>query len=449
MKILIAGSGDTGTYLAKMLANEKQDVVLMSDRSEYLKTIDSTYNLLTFDGDPCSPSDLRKVGVGNAKMFIAVTPYGTRNMVACQLARHLGAGSTIARVEDIDLTGPDIAGAFAVAGIDAMVYPEALVAKDIKDYINHNWMVSRHELHNGQLVFAGIRITDSSPLSGVCLRDMGPDRQFHISAIRRQRKTIIPDGSDSLLPGDIAYCTCAAADEDAVRRAAGLNGDPIRHIIITGNSNLVALLIERLNGLGISISLISSNEEFCAKIAGRFPGVSVSNTIPGDVQTLHDEGIRNCDLFLAMEDTASESIIGAITAKEMGARHTVAQIEDIHYIAEAERLGIDKVVNKKLITSAVILRSIMGRQLHVRTMISLDNAEVAELEVAPGSAITKANVSQLPIPAEMTFGALVHEGKSTIITGNTHIEAGDLVLVVFRPGTLDKVVKLFRPKKIL
>lgn len=449
MKIIIAGSGDTGTHLAKMLAKEKQDVILMSDHSEYLKSIDSSYNLITYNGDPCSPSDLRSAGVPDADMFIAVTPYGTRNMIACQLAKHLGAGSTIARVEDNDFTAPDIADTFAHSGIDTMVYPESLVVNDILDYTDHNWMVCRHDIHQGKLTFAGIRITESSPLAGLCLRDMGDDRQFHIVAIRRQRKTIIPSGSDSLLPGDTAYITFASQHYEAVKHRAGLDSGHIRHIIITGHSNLVALLLERLASRRVSISLLSPDEDFCLKMAGRFPNVAVSHASSADIHTLQDEGIRQCDLFIAMESTASENIIAAITAKELGVKRTIAQIEDLQYIAEAERLGIDKIVNKKLITSAVILRSIMGSQLQVRSMISLDNAEVVELEVAQGSAITKDMVCALRIPQEMTLGGLVHNGEATIITGRTQIQPGDRVLIVFRPGTLNKVVKLFRPKTLL
>lgn len=446
MKIIIAGSGDTGTHLAKMLANEKQDVVLMSGSKDYLESIDATYNLMTSVGDPCSAKVLKDIGAGDADMFIGVTPVGTENMVSCQLAHQLGAATTIARVESQEFTIPVISKAFKDAGIDNMVYPEALVAEDVAQYINRNWVLCRHELHTGQLIFSGARILENSPLAGLKLKEIGASRQFHIVAIRRHRHTIIPGGEDAVLAGDVVYFTYAAKDEEVMRKSIGQSDHHVRHIVISGTGSLVDMILQRLSGVNHSISLLSSDLAFCREMAAKFPEVSVSRTNNGDIQTMIDEGIHQCDLFMALDKSTSENIVAAVTAKELGAKRTIAQIEELQFMGEAERLGIDKIVNKKLITSAVILRSIMGSQLHVRSMLSLDAVEVVEIEVAKGAAVTKGCIRQLNIPKDMTFGGLIHKGKAAIINGDTRLEEGDMVLVVFRTGTLEKVHKMFRSK---
>lgn len=83
MKILIAGSGDTGTHLATMLSYENQDVVLMSADKKYLETLDSVHNIMVSVGDPTSPRDLIRAGVGTSDLFVAVTPWQTTNLTAC------------------------------------------------------------------------------------------------------------------------------------------------------------------------------------------------------------------------------------------------------------------------------------------------------------------------------------------------------------------------------
>jgi trk system potassium uptake protein TrkA len=75
--------------------------------------------------------------------------------------------------------------------------------------------------------------------------------------------------------------------------------------------------------------------------------------------------------------------------------------------------------------------------------LALADAEVAELEVRPGSKITKAAVKDLQLPRSLTLAGLIRNGHGQLITGATVIEPGDHVLVFCLLGSLHKVERLF------
>lgn len=381
-------------------------------------------------------------------MFIGVTPCGTDNMIACEIAKQLGALYTVARVESDELTEREMEECFAIRGVDSMVYPEALVADDIVKYIKRNWVISWHNLHQGRIVFAGVRVTGSSPVAGQRLMDFaGSERSFHVAAVRRKGKLLIPRGSDTLEVDDIAYFTGVNGSEETIARIAGQRVERIRNITVCGEGKLAQMILKRLCETDCKVTFMSGDRSACLLMAELFPDVTVSNAEPKDLESLREEGVGEMDLFMALGEMPSANIVACMMAKEMGVKRTVAQIEDIQYLVEGERLGIDKVVNKKLITSGMILRSILGSKIQVKTVLALEDVEVAEIEVEEGSRITDDAVKNLKIPVELTLGGLVRNGEGMLIEGNTRIMPGDQVMVVFQPGTLVKMESLFKSRR--
>ena len=100
MKIVIAGAGEVGTHLAKMLSQEKQDIILMDPNEERLNFNNSCMEILPMVGNPTSISDLEEAGIRNADLFVSVTPEETTNIAASILASKLGARRTLARINN-------------------------------------------------------------------------------------------------------------------------------------------------------------------------------------------------------------------------------------------------------------------------------------------------------------------------------------------------------------
>ena len=446
MNIIIAGSGDTGTHLAKMLSEEHCDVVLMSTDSEYLENIDSSFNLMTLYGDATCVADLRRAGIAECDLFVAVTPVSDTNMVSCQLASILGAGRTIARVGCSDYLQPELAAGFESAGVGQLVYPETLVADEIVEFMRNNWVLKWYEVQGGELLLAGVRIEPGAPGSGKCLKDLHPGgRTFHVAAIRRGGELLIPRGDDCLQGGDTVYFVMRPEHADDVARLCGRSTHPVKSVMVTGTGAITRELAARLAGR-CSLTIIDSDKEACRRLAEDFPKATVVCAPVHDITTQRDEGLADTDLFVALSNDPPSNIVACMMAKDAGVKKTVAQIEAIQYISEADRLGVDKTVNKKLITSGKILRIILGLGARVESVMALGDAEVADITVTEGSRITSGVVMDLRLPHQITLGGLLRGGRGCLVEGKTRILPGDRVLVFFRVGALNKVDYWFKGK---
>ena len=210
MKIVIAGAGEVGTHLAKLLSKEKQDIILLDtkDKDEKLQWIDSNYNLMTVSGSPTSFKTLKQAGVHNADLFIAVTPSDDKNITACIIASRLGAKKSLARIDNYEYMKPENKAFFKELGVDELIYPEMLAAKEIVNALKITWARKWFDLCNGKLMLVSTKVGETSSLINRKLMELTREHSFyHIAAIKRKDETIIPRGSDEMQVNDIVYFT--------------------------------------------------------------------------------------------------------------------------------------------------------------------------------------------------------------------------------------------------
>ncbi len=239
MKIIIAGAGEVGTHLAKMLSNENQDIVLIDGDQQKLDNLDSHYNLMTLNGSTSSFATLRTAGINNADLYIAVTPFETRNITSCSIAKKLGVKKTVARIDNYEFMRPENKKILKELGIDTLIYPEYLAAHAINLSLSHNWARYWGELGNGQLYLVGVKIRDNSQLCGLKLRDLPVSaHHFHVAAIKRNAETLIPGGNDTIEKDDIVYFITTPEYVEEVRELCGKKTRIIRKVMIMGGTTL-------------------------------------------------------------------------------------------------------------------------------------------------------------------------------------------------------------------
>ena len=443
MKIVIAGSGEVGSYLAKLLCNESQDVTVVDDDASKLGVLDSNLNLMTVTGNPTSFAALREARAGGCDLFIAVTPYESNNIVACSIAKNLGAALTVARIDSYDYMDPDNFKHVRNMGVDKVIYPEYLAATQIITALEYSWMRDRFELHEGQIILAGIQLPEDAPITGMQLKDFAfSNHSFHVSAIRRNHETIIPRGDDRLLAGDILYFTTTREDVAGLMELTGQKERKIRRVMIMGGGKLVIRLTNLAEGK-FKFKIVESNLDECNKLIQRCPDVEVINGDSRDVETLMDAGIDDMDAFLALTPFSESNILTCLTARELSDAMLVAEVENIQFIDQAEALNIGLVVNKKLLASSAIFQLLLDADSSTSKCLALSDAEVAELEVKEGAKITRAEVKDLHLSRDMTLAGLIRDGKGMLIGGNTRIQAGDHVLEICLNGALRHVERLF------
>jgi len=444
MKIVIAGSGDTGVHLAKTLSSENQDVVLMGTDNTLLASLDSECNILTHAADALDLDALKAVGTAGADLFVAVTPHQSVNILSCQLAKALGAARCVARVTDGRLVTDDPCVRSALTAVDDIILPEMLVAEDLCAYIARSWMISRYDI-SGSLSLCGLRVAPGSPADGLQLKSLGNEhRRFHVVSVHRANRMFIPRGDDFLLKGDLAYISMHTADESAVAQFCGHTPRRVRNIMIAGAGRITAQLLRKLDTTPCSVTVIDAGHARCRLVAESFRHVTVVNADPRDMAALSEEQLSMMDMFMALTDDAATNIVTCMMARDMGVQKTVAHIEDLQYMAGVDSMKIDKVVNKKLTTSSHIIRSILGRDIKVGMFHTLQDADVAEIEVLPGSRICRGPVRTLSLPQGVTFGGLSRDGKGIIVEGSTQILPGDRLVVVSTQGSILKIRNWFK-----
>ena len=442
MKIVIVGAGEVGKHLSRLLSRENQDITLIDQNDERLAYIDATCNLLTLRGAPTSFETHREARVDKCDLFIAVTPEETTNLLACSMAKSLGAKKTVARIDNFEYMKEAHAPFFDSIGVDVMIYPEYLAAKEILKSLQHNWVRSWFELHNGELIVVGVKIRESAPIANTQLKSLSADNGFHISAIKRHNETIIPRGNDYILPGDIIYATTNMEGVRDLRDLCGRTKVNISNVLIMGGSRIAVRLIN-LAGDDYNFRIIELDRNRCNRLAELCPNAGIIHADARDIDVLREEGVEESDAFIALTERSETNIITSLIAKDSGVHKTIAEVEDLQYISEAENLNIGTTINKKLLASARIFQMLLNDDAETSKFMTFGDADVAEIEAKPGSKITRAQVKDLSLNRNMTIAGIIRDGKGMLVNGNTQILAGDHVVVFCLSGVIRKIEGLF------
>ena len=444
MKIVIVGAGEVGTHLAKMLSKEKHDIVLMNDDPEKLQQIANQVDLLTVTGYANSFKDLREAGCPRADLFIAVTPYEERNIFACILAKDMGAKKTIARINNSEYLFEKNKEKLATMGVDEIIYPESLAAKEIVSSIKQVGTRQRIEFSGGKLILFGVKIRENAPIVNHTLEEISlRTENVRAVAINREHTTIIPTGSDYIKDGDIAFFIAPKGHQNEIFEMAGKEIFGVKNIMILGGSRIAQKTAEKL-GDQYNIKIIELDKERSLKVADRLENVLVIHGDGRNLDLLKEERIERMDAFVAVTGNSETNILSCHLAKTMGVRRTVAEVENIDFMSIAESMDIGALVNKKLLAASYIYKYTVGHSVtHVKCLTASD-AEVIEFIVNEDSKITKKQIRDLSFPADAIIGGVIRGSQGFVATGDTQIQEGDKVVVFALPTAISKLDKFFK-----
>lgn len=442
MKIVIAGAGEVGTHLAKLLSKENQDVIIIDKDESKLAKLEP-YNMLTFVGNPVSFKTMRNAGVMGCDLFIAVTPYETDNVLACEIAKSFGAKKAVARIDNYDFMRKENRPFFTEKGIDDLIYPELLAAKEMAVALERAWVRNWFELCNGQLYVIGVKVREDAKVVGMPLRELfGISNYAHISAIKRNHETIIPRGDDYIRANDIVYIATTQENSVNLLDICGKEDVHIKKVLIMGGSR-IAVQLAMIVGDEYKITIIENDYERCEQLADTLPNCNIIHGDGRNFEVLEEEGIEEMDAFIALTDSSETNILGCLAAKEYGVKKTIAEVENIQFINEAEALNIGTIINKKLLASSSIFQILLDADSTNVKCLALADAEVAEIVAKKDSKITRAKVKDLNLSKDLTIAGMLRNGKGYLVQGDTQIQEGDRVVVFCLSGAIHKVEKLF------
>ena len=445
MKIIIAGAGNVGTHLAKLLSREKQDIILMDDDEEKLSTLSSNFDLMTVTASPSSISGLKEVGIKEADLFIAVTPDESRNMTACMLATNLGAEKTVARIDNYEYLLPKNKEFFQKLGVDSLIYPEMLAAKEIVSSMRMSWVRQWWEFCGGALILIGAKMREKAEILNIPLYELGgPNIPYHVVAIKRGTETIIPRGDDVIKLHDIVYFTTTRKYIPYIRKIAGKEDyADVRNVMIMGGSRIAVRTAQYVPDY-MQVKIVDNDINRCNRLTELLDDKTmIINGDGRDMDLLIEEGLKNTEAFVALTGNSETNILACLAAKRMGVEKTVAEVENIDYIGMAESLDIGTVINKKMIAASHIYQMMLDADVSNVKCLTFANADVAEFTVPAGAKITKHFIKDLGLPKGTTIGGMIRNGEGVLVTGDTLIQPGDHVVVFCLSMMIKKIEKFF------
>lgn len=444
MRIVIVGAGEVGCHLAKMLANENQDIVLMDEQEERLEELNSQYDLMTKVGSPNSLKDLRACGTNKADLFVAVTPYESVNMTACMLANSMGAKKTVARIDNYEYLLPENSAFIKKVGIDSLIYPELLAAKEIVASLGHSWIREYRTFENEALVLVGLKIRGNSMIldkkfsTGYFNHNL-----YRIVAIRRANETIIPCGSDEVQSGDTVYFICTKENLENVREASGKEAlGEIRNVMIVGGGHITRETLVYLPS-HIKGKVIEIDKTKCYELAENSDNALIIQGDGRSFDMLKESGIEDMDAFISITDNSEANVLACMAARRFGVKKTIAEVENMGYIELAENLDIGTIINKKLIAASHIYQQTLDEDVLNIKCLTYSDALITEFSVKEGDKITKGKIRDLRLPPEVNIGGLIREGKGYIVSGESTVQAGDHVVVFCMASSLRKLATFF------
>ena len=445
MKIIIAGAGNVGTHLAKLLSREKQDIILMDDDEENLSALSNNFDLMTVTASPSSISGLKEVGVKEADLFVAVTPDESRNMTACMLAHNLGAQKTVARIDNYEYLLPKNKEFFKKLGVDSLIYPEMLAAKEIVSSMRMSWVRQWWEFCGGALILIGAKMREKAEILNIPLHQLGgPTIPYHVVAIKRGTDTIIPRGDDVIKLNDIVYFTTTRKYIPYIRKIAGKEDyADVRNVMIMGGSRIAVRTAQYVPDY-MQVKIVDNDISRCNRLTELLDDrTMIINGDGRDMDLLIEEGLKNTEAFVALTGNSETNILACLAAKRMGVDKTVAEVENIDYIGMAESLDIGTVINKKMIAASHIYQMMLDADVSNVKCLTFANADVAEFTVKAGSKVTKHLIKDLGLPKGTTIGGMIRNGEGILVTGDTQVNAGDHVVVFCLSMMIKKIEKYF------
>ena len=455
MKIIIEGAGQVGSHLAKMLSHEGGDITVIDDNEVRLQRLTAVADVVTVLGDPSSITVLKEAGCHKADLFIAVNPSTTQtvNIVSALLAKRLGSKRVIARIEDEAYLFPENKLMFKDMGIDMLFYPEKIASDEIIDMLKHTASTDSMDFARGKLQLVVFRLDDDCPVLDMTVAEFtaamtaaSAQAQLRIIAIARKGETIIPKFDTRFAYNDHLYIIAKREGIPAILKFLGKDNIEVDKVMILGGSEIGEMVAAQLARQQLdTVKIIDIDKNRCRTLTEKLPSsVMVANGDARNSDFLVEEGIRDYDALVACTGNDEANILACVVAKKFGVSRTVAQVENLEYVRLAEDMGVDVVINKKLITAGRIFKFTLSDKVRFVRYMSGTDAEVLEYTAAPDSKVTRGLLKDIGFPRNAIIGGVIRGSESFIAVGDTRIEPYDRVAVFALPETVKEVDKFFK-----
>ncbi|GAA0739760.1 MULTISPECIES: Trk system potassium transporter TrkA [Flavobacteriaceae] len=448
MKIIIAGAGEVGFHLAKLLSYESQEITLIDSDKESLTYANNHLDIRVIKGDATSIAVLKDARINTAELFIAVTSSETTNITASVLAKQLGAKRTIARISNAEFIDQKEEVGFSKFGIDELISPESLAASEIELLLNQYAFNDSYEFEDGALTMLSLRLSRTAAFVDKTVKEAAEAfSELHFVPIAIQRfgtqYTIIPRGDTQFKEGDkVVFITSKGGDQELFELSGKVKTE-VKNVMILGGGKIGFQTTKSLCVGKFKVKLIEKDKKNAFDLADELPNALIINGDGRNVELLEEENIDSMDAFISVTGNSETNIMSCLVAKSRGVKKTIALVENMDYFQLSQSIGIDTLINKKLLAANNIFRYIRKGEVVAMTKLNNMNAEMLEFVVNSNSKICNKLIKDLDFPRAAIIGGVIRHGEGLIPLGSFKISEGDRVVVCFLPRVIAEVEKFF------
>ena len=454
MKIIVIGAGELGRLLAKTLCEQNHDVVILDSDYEELDRLGEKVDIQRICGECTSIEVLKKAGIEDVDALIAVSGDEAANILSCQIASRFGVKQTICRLFRSD----SISEADGISHEDFGIWrtfstPESSVRK-IYEVLNNNAVLEKIRFGHPDACMAIVRISSSSQLLGMRLRDIACGSIFdnvRIAAVLHGDQFLIPYGNTILGKDDKIYVAGRRDYVEACIDWVTSDSEQIKHgrVVIAGAGVTGMMLAQKAASAGYDVRLIESNKRLAESVLDDLEsGVILMHGDPTDEELLEEAGVGGADVFVSAADDDENNILSCIISKRMGAGKVVALTHKPEYIRIVPTMDlIDCGFSATLTAVNTVLRYLGGGALRLDANLMNFGARLAEFKITSRSPLVGIPLKDCVLPP-CTVLALIFRGEEVITpTGTTCLQQGDTVVTIVTRDTAKRLEPLFPKEK--
>ena len=454
MKVIIVGAGEVGFHIAQRLSEESQDVVLIDQNPEQIKRVADNLDIQAFLGSGTSPRILKDAGIKDADILLAATNSDEVNLISCLIAKNLNPYL----IKVARLRNEEYINEFPLLldkehlGIDHVINPQVEMVHSIQTLMEIPGASEVIDFVGGSVKLIGVTVEKNSPFAGRKLLSFTKaEREILVGAIVRTRpnlpsQVIIPQGSDSILAGDLVYLVARNREVEQALELFGIKEKSLRRVIIIGAGQTGQALAREMDRTKINVKIIEKDEVLCAELSAGLTHVTVINGDGTDKELLEEENIGSADCVVTITGDEESNILISLLAKGMGTRKTVTRVSKLSYLPLMSAIGIDTVVSPRLAAVRAILQYIRPGKILSVAPLKGEHAEAIEAEALETSEIVNKPLHKIKMPKGAIVGAIFHENEIIIPRGETVIKPGDRLIIFALQQVLPKLEKLLTVK---
>ena len=450
MKVIIIGAGEVGFHIARRLAAENKDVVVVDRNPAALKRLIEYVDVQTVEGSGSAPAVLERAGIREADILLAVTDLDEINIIACAFASAIAPECLkLARIRNDEYTSEDGREALEKLNIDKIINPDVEVVKAIEQVISLPEAGEMHDFAGGHVKLVRYRVAKSDAVGRqlMHLPEIMGGAGVIIAAILRDEKLIIPSGEDIIQEGDNVYFACMEDDVRTIVEIFGGPTRPVRKVLIIGGGDIGYLLASKLEAVKkLHVRLIESDEDRCEWLAQHLHDTIVLNGEGRDQDLLREENVQDMDLVVCLTGDEETNILTSLLAKSLGAHRAVTRINKFAYFPLVRAIGIENLVSPRQSAVNTILQYMRKGQVISAASIKGDEAEALEAVAQPNSDIVGKAIKDLDLPRGALILTIQRGDEVVFPSGDSVIQPGDRIVLLSTQKNIPRIEKRLEMK---